>query len=222
MKELLLAKKNRAGKIVALLKIAYPDAACSLNFRTPHQLLVATILSAQCTDERVNAVTPSLFEKYKSPFDFASADLSELENDIRSTGFFRNKAKAIKESSRLLEEKYRGKMPQTLEELTQLPGVGRKTASVVLGAAFGKAEGVVVDTHVARLSRRLGWSSHDDPLKIEQDLIKLIPRDDWIIIAHLLIDHGRAVCMARKPNCRGCLLSRLCPSANKFLKVSKN
>lgn len=222
MKESFLAKKNRAGKIVALLKKGYPDAACSLNFRTPHQLLVATILSAQCTDERVNAVTPSLFEKYKSPFDFASADLSELENDIRSTGFFRNKAKAIRESCRLLEEKYRGEMPQTLEELTQLPGVGRKTASVVLGAAFGKAEGVVVDTHVARLSRRLGWTSHDDPLKIEQDLMELIRREDWIIIAHLLIDHGRAVCVARKPSCRGCFLSRLCPSANKFLKVSKN
>lgn len=222
MRETLASLKDRVRKIIALLKKAYPNAACSLNFQTPHQLLVATILSAQCTDERVNAVTPSLFKKYKSPSDFAAADLSELENDIRSTGFFRNKAKAIKESSRLLEEKYRGEMPQTLDELIQLPGVGRKTASVVLGAAFGKAEGIVVDTHVARLSRRLGWTSHDDPFKIEQDLMKLIPRDDWIIIAHLLIDHGRAVCMARQPHCRDCLLSRLCPSASKYLKVSKN
>ncbi len=158
MKESAEALKERAKKVVAILKKTYPEAACSLDFGTPHQLLVATILSAQCTDERVNAVTPGLFKKYQSPGDFAKVDITELEEDIRSTGFFHNKAKAIKESSRILVEKYHGKMPQTLDEMTQLPGVGRKTASVVLGTAFGKAEGIVVDTHVSRLSQRLGFT----------------------------------------------------------------
>ncbi|SYZ72680.1 Endonuclease III [Candidatus Zixiibacteriota bacterium] len=215
MKESLTSLKSRAAKIVALLKKAYPDAACSLDFKTPHQLLVSTILSAQCTDERVNAVTPGLFEKYRTPSDFARADLAELEDDIRSTGFFRNKARAIKESSRILTEKYKGKMPKTLKEMTALPGVGRKTASVVLGTAFGIAEGIVVDTHVTRLSRRLGFTREKDAVKIETDLMKIIDGKDWIILSHLMIAHGRAVCRARKPDCGRCPLAKLCPSAGK-------
>ncbi len=200
---------------MALLKKAYPNAACSLDFGTPHQLLVSTILSAQCTDERVNAVTPGLFKKYKSPEDFAKAVLMDLEENIRSTGFFRNKAKAIKESSKILVEKYDGKMPQTIQELTLLPGVGRKTASVVLGTAFGIAEGIVVDTHVTRLSHRLGFTGAIDAVKIETDLMKIIAKKDWIILSHLMIDHGRAVCKARKPDCGHCPVAKFCPSAGK-------
>jgi len=221
MKESLESKKKRTRKLITLLKKGYPDSACSLNFLTPHQLLVATILSAQCTDERVNAVTPALFEKYRSPHDFARADYAALENDIRSTGFFRNKAKAIKESARIILEKHDGKMPETLDELVKLPGVGRKTASVVLGTAFGIAEGIVVDTHVSRLSKRLGLTAQENPDKIELDLMKVVPKEDWILISHLLIDHGRAVCDARKPKCAECTLAKHCPSAKHFL-LGKN
>ena len=209
--------KNRISKILAILQESYPGASCSLTFRTPHQLLVATILSAQCTDERVNIVTPGLFKKYKTPTAFAGADIAELENDIRSTGFFRNKAKAIKESSRILVRDYGGKMPEILEELTKLPGVGRKTASVVLGAAFGKAEGIVVDTHVARLSFRLGLTEEKEPLKIEKDLMKIIPKKDWIDISHRLIIHGRQICKARRPDCGLCPLNKICPTAGDYL-----
>jgi endonuclease III len=215
MKESPTSLKARALKVVTLLKKNYPEAACSLDFGTPHQLLVSTILSAQCTDERVNAVTPGLFKKYRSPEDFVAADIAVLEADIRSTGFYHNKAKAIKESARILVEKYGGQMPQTLDELTRLPGVGRKTASVVLGTAFGKAEGIVVDTHVTRLSQRFGFTKQKDAVKIEQDLFKIIPQKDWIIIAHLMIDHGRAVCKARRPDCEHCPLAKFCPSAGK-------
>jgi endonuclease-3 len=209
--------KNRVSKIIAILKKSYPEASCSLTFRTPHQLLVATILSAQCTDERVNAVTSELFKKYKTPADFALADITELENDIRSTGFFRNKAKAIKESSQILTHDYSGKMPEKLDELVKLPGVGRKTASVVLGTAFGKAEGIVVDTHVARLSFRLGLTKENNPLKIEKDLMAVISKKDWIDISHLLIAHGRAVCKARRPDCIRCPLKKVCLAAVDFL-----
>jgi endonuclease-3 len=209
--------KKHISKILAILEESYPGASCSLTFRSPHQLLVATILSAQCTDERVNIVTPGLFKKYKTTRDFAEADIKELENDIRSTGFFRNKAKAIKESAMILVREHNGKMPESLEELIKLPGVGRKTASVVLGAAFGKAEGIVVDTHVARISFRLGLTEEKEPLKIERDLMKIIPKKDWIDISHRLIIHGRQICKARRPDCNHCPLNRLCPTAGDYL-----
>nr|MBN2278830.1 endonuclease III [candidate division Zixibacteria bacterium] len=207
---------DRTKKIIARLKKAYPDARCTLDFKTPHQLLVATILSAQCTDERVNIVTRDLFKKYKTPEDFARADIKEIEQDIRSTGFFRNKARSIKESAKALIESHNGRMPETMDQLVQLAGVGRKTASVILGAAFNKAEGIVVDTHVARLSQRLGFTTHKDPIKIERDLMTIIPEKDWIIIAQLLIDHGRAVCRARRPDCDNCILAEYCPSAHEI------
>lgn len=208
---------SNVKKIISLLKKAYPDARCTLDFRTPHQLLVATILSAQCTDERVNIVTKDLFRKYRNPKDYAGADTPVLENDIRPTGFFRNKAKSIRESAEVIVNHHDGKMPDSLQELTRLPGVGRKTASVILGTAFEKAEGIVVDTHVGRLSGRLGLTDQKDAFKIEKDLMQIIPKKDWIIISHLLIDHGRAVCKARKPDCRKCVLLKLCPSAKQFL-----
>ncbi len=208
--------KGRVGKIIDLLKKEYPSARCSLDFKTPHQLLVATILSAQCTDERVNAVTPELFGKYKTIADFAEAKIAELENDIRSTGFFHNKAKAIRESSRIIAEKYDGRVPENLEDLVKLPGVGRKTASVVLGTAFGKAEGIVVDTHVGRLAKRLGFTKKQDAGMIEQDLMGIIPKRDWIMFSHLMIFHGRAVCKARKPDCGNCIIAKYCPSAGQF------
>ncbi len=210
---------KHAGKIVALLKKEYPDAACSLNFRTPHQLLVATILSAQCTDERVNIVTRSLFKKYKRPLDYVTAPIAELEAAIRSTGFFRNKAKSLKESAKVIVDKHKGKVPESIVELVKLPGVGRKTATVIMGTAFGKAEGITVDTHVIRLSQRLGLTAEKNPEKIEKDLMALIPKDDWIMFSHLLIDHGRSVCGARSPECTKCRLSRICPSSGKVSAV---
>lgn len=203
---------KHAGKIVASLKKEYPDAACSLNFKTPHQLLVATILSAQCTDERVNIVTKSLFEKYKKPSDYADAPIAELENDIRSTGFFRNKAKSLKQSAKAIVDKHKGKVPDSLAELVELPGVGRKTATVILGTAYKKAEGITVDTHVIRLSQRLGLTTEKNPEKIEKDLLPLIPQKDWIIFSHLLIYHGRSICRARSPECAKCRLAKICPS----------
>jgi len=204
--------KKEILKIVSLLKKMYPHAACSLDFRTPFQLMVATILSAQCTDERVNIVTKELFKKYKKPSDYAEALINGLEDAIRSTGFFRNKAKSIKESARVIVEKYDGKVPERIELLVKLPGVGRKTATVILGTAFHKAEGITVDTHVSRLSQRLGLTVAKTPEKIEKDLMELIPKKDWIIFSHLMIDHGRAVCKARKPECGDCRLAKLCPS----------
>jgi len=206
-------KKKRVRRAIRLLKKEYPDARCSLSYSNPLELLVATILSAQCTDERVNVVTADLFRKYRSWRDFAEAPASELERDIHSTGFFRNKAKAIQGASRLIGEKHGGRVPGTIEELLELPGVARKTANVVLGNAFGKAPGVVVDTHVTRLSERLGFSSEKTAEKIEKDLNELVPRGDWIIFPHLLIAHGRKVCKARKPICGECVLAKLCPSA---------
>lgn len=202
----------RAQKIIKLLKKHYPDAKCSLDFKTVHQLMVATILSAQCTDERVNQVTKSLFKKYQSVKDFAEADLKELSQDIYATGFHNNKARSIKTSAQQLLENHGGKMPRRLDELVKLPGVGRKTGSVILGAGFGLAEGIVVDTHVARITRRLGFTNERDPLKIEKDLMKIIPKKGWVGYAYLLIDHGRAICKARRPDCAKCFLNKLCPS----------
>jgi endonuclease-3 len=207
-------RRKRAGRIVRLLKKEYPDARCSLNYSNPLELLVATILSAQCTDERVNLVTAELFRKHRTAEDYARAPAAELERDIHSTGFFRNKARSIQGACRLIAEKYKGRVPDTMEELLELPGVARKTANVVLGNAYGVASGVVVDTHVARLSERLGLTREKTPEKIERDLTSLVPKPDWIIFPHLLIAHGRKVCKARGPLCGECVLAKLCPSAN--------
>ena len=206
-------EKKRAGKIINQLKRAYPDARCSLNYSTPLELLIATILSAQCTDERVNLVTLELFGKYRSAEDYVRAVPAELERDIHSTGFFRNKAKAIQGACRMICEQHGGRVPETLEELIALPGVARKTANVMLGNAFQIASGVVVDTHVSRVSQRLRLTEHEQPEKIERDLIELVPRKDWIIFPHLLIAHGRAVCKARTPLCAECPVESLCPSS---------
>ena len=200
-----------AAEVYQRLLRAYPDAACALHHRNPFELLVATILSAQCTDVRVNQVTPGLFARYPGPREFAGADLAQVEQAIRSTGFYHNKAKAIVGASKLLVEKFDARVPQTMDQLLQLPGVARKTANVVLGNAFGKNEGVVVDTHVARLSGRLGLSRQSDPVKIERDLTALFPPERWTMLAHLLIFHGRQVCAARRPACDRCVLSGICP-----------
>lgn len=199
--------------VLARLREAYPDARCELNYETAHQLLVATILSAQCTDERVNKVTPDLFIKYPAVVDFAAADRAELEEAIRSTGFFRQKAKYIQESSQAILQEYGGEVPGTMEELLTLNGVARKTANVVLGEIFNVADGVTVDTHVKRLAKRLGLTNHTDPAKVEKDLMELIPKESWIEISHLLIFHGRRVCFARNPDCANCPLKNICPSA---------
>lgn len=205
--------KQRTKKIIARLRKAYPDAHCSLNFSNPLELLIATILSAQCTDERVNIVTADLFRKYRKAEDFINVEQAELEQDIRSTGFYRNKAKAIQGACRLVVERHGGQVPSTIDELLQLPGVARKTANVVLGNAFNIASGVVVDTHVGRLSQRLGLTANQQPEKIERDLIELVPKKDWVDFSHLLIYHGRAICKARKPECISCTLEDLCPSS---------
>jgi len=210
-RESLAKKKVRVLEIIKRLQEHYPAAKCSLNFKSAHQLMVATILSAQCTDERVNIVTRDLFKKYRSIKDFAAADLAELEEDVRTTGFFRNKAKSIKLSAQQLLEEHGGKIPRTLDELVKLAGVGRKTGSVILGAGYGMAEGVVVDTHVGRISRLLGLTKEKDPVKVERDLMKILPEEDWIVWSHLMIDHGRALCIARRPRCGECLLSDVCP-----------
>jgi len=191
----------------------YPNAHCALDFKTPFQLLVATILSAQCTDKRVNMVTPALFKKYKTPKAMAEANPEELEEMIKSTGFFRNKTKSLLGMSSAVAERHGGKVPQEMDELVQLPGVGRKTANVVLGNAFDKNEGVVVDTHVGRVSGRLGLTKNTDPVKIEQDLMKLFPKEDWTLLSHLFIQHGREICDARRPACERCFLNDICPSS---------
>ncbi len=206
-------KTERTAKIISLLKKRYPDAKTALTYKSVHQLMVATILSAQCTDERVNMVTPGLFKKYPNVEAFARADQKKLEKEIYTTGFYVNKAKAIIKSAQQLIEWYGGKVPRKLDDLVKLTGVGRKTASVILGAGYGLAEGIVVDTHVGRLSRRLRLTRHDDPVKVEKDLMKLVPRDEWILFSHLLIHHGRAICNARKPDCPACPVNHLCPSA---------
>ncbi len=203
--------KRYAMKVVRRLRRAYPEATCSLRFSNPVELLVATILSAQCTDERVNRVTEDLFSKYRSAADFARAPLRQLERDIQSTGFFRNKAKSIQGSCRTLIEQYEGEVPRQLEQLVELPGIGRKTANVVLGTAMDITSGVVVDTHVGRISRRLGLSEQKNAEKVEQDLMQRIPRREWIALSHRMIQHGRRCCTARKPDCDRCPLADICP-----------
>ncbi|MCM3874242.1 MAG: endonuclease III [Pyrinomonadaceae bacterium] len=209
--------KTRTRKIIQLLKRAYPDAKCSLNYSNAFELLIATILSAQCTDERVNIVTADLFRKYRKPEDYLKVSESELQNDIRTTGFFRNKTRSIQGAAKVLTEHYSGRVPETIEELLELPGVARKTANVVMGNAFGVASGVVVDTHVTRLSRRLGLTQQKDPVKIENDLIDIVPKSDWVIFSHLLIAHGRKICKARNPLCAECVVEKQCPSS--YLKT---
>lgn len=215
--ETLTALKERTKKIIRTLKRAYPDARCSLNHSNAFELLIATILSAQCTDARVNMVTEELFRKYQKPEDYLKVSEKELQEDIRTTGFFRNKTKSIQGTARALTEQYRGKVPQTMDELLELPGVARKTANVVLGNAFGIHAGVVVDTHVTRLSRRLALTSEKTAEKIEQDLIAIVPKKDWVIFPHLLIAHGRAICKARSPLCGECVVEKYCPSS--YLKT---
>ena len=213
-----MTRAERAKALVKALPKVYPDAHCELDFKTPLQLLIATILSAQCTDKRVNLVTPALFAKYRTAADFAAAPPAALEKAIQSTGFFRNKTKSIRAATAALVKDHGGKVPQTMAELHALPGVGRKTANVVLGNAFHKDEGIVVDTHVARLSQRLGLTKNQAPEKIEQDLMKLIPREHWTNWSHWLIWHGRRRCFARKPDCSNCELLRLCPAGSKFIR----
>lgn len=203
--------KPPVGEIVKRLKKLYPDAHCELDFKTPLQLLVATILSAQCTDRRVNVVTPALFKKYRSAADFAQAPQLELEAAIRSTGFFRSKALSIREACRTMVEKFAGRVPDTMTDLLTLRGVARKTANVVLGSAYGKSEGIVVDTHVKRVAFRLGLTNKTNPVLVEKDLQAIVPRKDWVFLGHGLVWHGRRCCYARSPHCPGCLLNPVCP-----------
>ena len=198
------------SEVLKVLKREYPEAECSLHFKTPFQLLVSTILSAQCTDERVNRVTPELFNRFPGPHEMAQASLPELESLVQTTGFFRSKARALYETSRTLVDKYDGQVPRDLNELIKLRGVGRKTANVILGVAFD-VPGLVVDTHVKRLSKRMGFTLSMDPVKIEQEMMKIVPREDWTLYAHLLIDHGRKTCTARRAYCEECVIARLCP-----------
>jgi endonuclease III len=210
-RENLADKITRTQKILSVLKSVYPDAHCELNFENPLQLLIATILSAQCTDKRVNLVTAELFKKYKTAKDFAEAPLAEIEEAVKTTGFFRNKAKNIKACCAALVEKFGGEVPRTMDELHALAGVGRKTANVVLGNAFDINVGVVVDTHVTRLSNRFGLAKGTDAVKLEQELMKLVPQNDWCIFSHWLIWHGRRRCAARSPDCANCEIKNLCP-----------
>jgi endonuclease-3 len=213
--------RERVEQLVEAFPEIYPGAHCELDFKNPLQLLIATILSAQCTDKRVNMVTPSLFAKYKSAKDYAKAPPAEVEKAIQSTGFFRNKAKSIRGATSTIAEKFGGRVPDSMEKLRELPGVGRKTANVVLGNAFHKDEGIVVDTHVIRLSQRLRLTKQVDPEKIERDLMKLVPRKHWTNWSHWLIWHGRRRCFARKPDCSQCEIFRLCPSGKKFLRTGE-
>jgi endonuclease-3 len=210
--------RERVAQLIQVFAEVYPGAHCELDFRNPLELLVATILSAQCTDKRVNLVTPSLFKKYRTAADYARSNPAKFEQEIKSTGFFRNKTKSIRAAAAAIVEHHGGKVPDTMEELHALPGVGRKTANVVLGNAFNKAEGIVVDTHVMRLSNRLRLTKQSDPEKIEADLMKIIPREHWTIWSHWLIWHGRRRCFARKPDCSQCEVLRLCPSGKLFLR----
>jgi len=210
--------KASTGEIIRRLKKAYPDAHCALNHSNAFELLIATILSAQCTDERVNIVTADLFRKYRGPHDYLTVVQEELERDIHSTGFFRNKAKNIQAACRKIIEEHGGNVPETMEELLALSGVARKTANVVLGNAFGITSGVVVDTHVARVSGRLGLTQNEHPEKIERDLMALVPKKDWIMFSHWLISHGRAICQARRPKCRQCPLAPVCPSHDVYIE----
>lgn len=208
-----LDRKKQATEVVRRLRSEYPDAHCALDHASPFELLIATILSAQCTDARVNIVTADLFRKYQGPADYLTVPQTELERDIHSTGFFRNKAKNIRAACRRIIEEYGGNVPQTMNDLLSLGGVARKTANVVLGNAFGIASGVVVDTHVARISQLLGLTENKTPEKIEKDLVELVPKTDWVMFPHWMISHGRRVCIARRPRCEECVLSDICPSA---------
>ena len=219
MRETKSQRQARTKEIVKLLKRAHPDAKCALNHANAFELLIATILSAQCTDERVNKVTADLFRKYRKPEDYLKVPAAELQEDIRTTGFFRNKTKSIQGACAMLTDEFHGEVPKSMEELLKLPGVARKTANVVLGVAYGIAAGIVVDTHVTRVSRRLGLTKQKDAVKIEQDLMELVPRYDWIIFSHLLIFHGRRTCKARRPLCEECAVEKLCPSS--ILKTGK-
>lgn len=216
--ETYLERKERAAKIFQLLVKEHPDAKIALNFSNPLELLIATILSAQCTDERVNIVTQKIFKKYTNPKDYAQVDIAELEQDIKSTGFYHNKAKSIQKTSQILIDRFHSQVPKTMPEMLELAGVARKTANVVLYGAYGVIEGVAVDTHVRRLSQRLELANCDDPVKIEQDLMNLLPKEVWMKMADVLVFHGRRVCMAKKPNCTGCTLNQVCPSAFSFGK----
>lgn len=209
---------SAATEVIARLKAEYPDARTELNWTNPLELLVATILSAQTTDVRVNQVTESLFAKYRTAKDYADSAPDELEEDIRPTGFYRNKARSLRGMASAIAEEHGGEVPRTMSELVALPGVGRKTANVVLGNAFGIDEGIVVDTHVRRVSNRLGLTESQDPVKIEQDLMRSVPEEDWTIFSHLLIFHGRRRCKARKPDCPNCVLNDICPSAHKYMR----
>ena len=208
--------KNKAKEIVKLLRKKYPDAKLALDFSNSLELLIATILSAQCTDERTNRVTKNLFKKYRNVRDYAKANLKIFEEDIKPTGFYKNKARNIIIACQKIIKEFKGKVPPTMEELTTLPGVGRKTANIVLNFGFKKIEGISVDTHVRRLSQRLGLSKNDDPDKIEQDLMRIIPQKDWGVFSCLLMEHGRKICLARKPFCEKCILKNICPSFNYF------
>lgn len=205
---------ERVKKILPVLKKAYPNAHCTLDYSTPLELLIATIMAAQCTDKRVNIVTKDVFKKYKSAAEWAAVDVKQIEADIKSTGFYRNKSKNIKETARMVADEFGGEVPATMDELLTLPGVGRKTANVLLGNVF-ETQGVVCDTHVIRLSRRLQLSANSDPVKLELDLMEIVPKKEWTIFSHLLVFHGRAVCLGRKPKCEGCVVSDHCPSANR-------
>ncbi|MBM3833483.1 MAG: endonuclease III [Verrucomicrobia bacterium] len=214
------AKTARVREIITGLKTAYPNAHCELNYSNPLELLIATILSAQCTDKQVNIVTRELFQKYRTAADYANSDLAQLERDIQRLGFFRNKAKNIKACCQKLVDRHGGEVPRTMEQLTELNGVGRKTANVVLGNAFDIQEGVVVDTHVSRLSQRLGLTNQSAPERIEEELMKLAPREQWALFSHWLIWHGRRRCFARKPDCPSCEIRALCPSRDQFGTVA--
>jgi len=214
--EIYLEPKARVLKIIELLEKEHPDATIALRYKNPLELLIATILSAQATDEQINALTPKLFKKYATPEDYANAELTELEQDIKSSGFYHNKAKNLKNSAKLLVEKYNSQVPKTMEELVELSGVARKTANIVLFNAYGVIAGIAVDTHVRRLSQRLGLTENSNPDKIEKDLMNIVPKDKWMRITDLLIFHGRRVCDARKPRCDACLLNKICPSAFTF------
>lgn len=209
--------EDRINEVIKILREFYPKSISALKFKTPLQILIATILSAQCTDEKVNQITTYLFKKYKTASDFAQADQGELEEEIRPTGFFRNKTKCIINASKKIVADIGGEVPDNMDSLITLPGVGRKTANIVLSSAFKKAEGIAVDTHVKRLSWRLGLSKEKDPDKIEQDLLAIVPRKDWLDLNYMLVNHGRKICQARKPDCSKCVLKHLCPSAREFL-----
>ena len=214
--EIYLEPEERAAKVIEILEKMHPDAKIALNYSNPLELLIATMLSAQTTDQRVNTVTKILFKKYRKPEDYAKADLHELEQDIRSTGFYHNKAKHLQKTSQILLEKFKGQIPKTMEELLELPGVARKTANIVLFNAYGITAGIAVDTHVRRISARLGLTTNKDQDKIEQDLMHIVPKENWMHLTDLLIFHGRRICMAKKPNCAACLLNSICPSAFTF------